>query len=374
MKLKNEISGLLKKNGAFASAVFSFEKNHSKILDKDIPAFKLWLSENAHAEMSFLENNFEARANPNLILPNVKNAIIFLFPYATGHRTRNSKNKNFNKHNNLITEESIISKKLISRYVYGKDYHKTLKNNLNNIAKNLQNYLNIQFQYRAVVDSIPFFDRAHAREAFLGFIGKNTMLIRPGMGSFFFIATLLTDLPLEEITELNQNKINPIGNLDCGDCRKCLDACPTNAFKKPYFLDANRCLSYLSIEHRDVVPNEFISHFKNTIYGCDICQEVCPYNIVTTDFPILKEFSEFHKPFLSLNVKEIALMDITQYEKWFGGTAATRAKFQGLVRNALYHLYATKTDGLNDILDHLASSNNELILKTIKQLKELLNK
>ncbi|MBX9838842.1 MAG: hypothetical protein K2X69_11090, partial [Silvanigrellaceae bacterium] len=110
MKLKNEISGLLKKNGAFASAVFSFEKNHSKILDKDIPAFKLWLSENAHAEMSFLENNFEARANPNLILPNVKNAIIFLFPYATGHRTRNSKNKNFNKHNNLITEESIISK------------------------------------------------------------------------------------------------------------------------------------------------------------------------------------------------------------------------------------------------------------------------
>lgn len=376
MKLKNDISELIKNNGVIASAVFSFEKNHTKILEKDIPAFNLWLSENAHADMSFLENNLAVRKDPNLILPNVKNAIIFLFPYASGHRIKNKKTKSSNENRNedLISKDSIISGKLISRYVYGKDYHKVLKKNLETIAKKIQIFLDIPFQYRAVIDSIPFFDRAHAREASLGFIGKNTMLIRPGMGSFFFIATLLTDIPLDEIIESSQEKINPISNLDCGDCRKCLEACPTNAFKKPYFLDANRCLSYLSIEHRDTVPNEFISHFKNTIYGCDICQEVCPYNIVTSDFPILKEFSEFHKPFLSLSVKEIALMDLSQYEKWFGGTAATRAKYQGLVRNALYHLNAIGSSDLNEILDKLSCSESPLILKTVEQLKGLIKK
>jgi epoxyqueuosine reductase len=188
MILKKDILDLLKKNDIIASGLFSFEDNHSAILEKDIPAFKLWLSENAHAEMTFLEKNFEVRKDPSLILPNVKNAIIFLFPYAPGHRVRNQKKDFLNTDNNLSTNpESLISKKLISRYIYGKDYHKVLKKNLNFIGKKLQDHLGRQYNFRAVVDSIPFFDRAHAREASLGFIGKNTMLIRPGMGSFFLL-------------------------------------------------------------------------------------------------------------------------------------------------------------------------------------------
>jgi epoxyqueuosine reductase len=174
--------------------------------------------------------------------------------------------------------------------------------------------------------------------------------------------------------EKNEQKKNPIGNLDCGECRKCLDACPTNAFKKPYFLDANRCISYLTIEHRDLVSFEFIKYFENTIYGCDICQEVCPYNIVTSDFKILKEFSEHHNAFLSIRVKDVALMDLVQYEKWFGGTAATRAKYQGLVRNALYHLHAISSPDIYQILDKLSTSEYELILKTVIQIKELRKK
>lgn len=376
MMLKKDILDLLKKNGVLASGLFSFEEKHSSILEKDIPAFKLWLAENAHADMAFLENNIEVRKDPSLILPNVKNAIIFLFPYAAGHRVRNKKKANINvaKENLNQDPNSLISKKLISRYVYGKDYHKVLKKNLNSISKKLQDHLGAQYHFRAVVDSIPFFDRAHAREASLGFIGKNTMLIRPGMGSFFFIATLLTDIPLQEIMELNGNNKSPIRNLDCGECSKCLDACPTNAFKKPYFLDANRCLSYLTIEHRDLVPKEFIPHFANTIYGCDICQEVCPYNIVTSDFQILKEFSEHHLPFLKITARDIALMDFAQYEKWFGGTAATRAKYQGLVRNALYHLHATSSPDMYEILDKLSRSEYELILKTVMQIRKLKKK
>lgn len=127
----------------------------------------------------------EARTNPSYILSNVKNAIIFLFPYATGHRVRNKKENSISK-DFFQNENSIVTKKQISRYVFGKDYHKVLKKNLNEIGKSLQNYLGKNFSYRPVVDSIPFFDRAHAREACLGFVGKNTMLIRPGMGSFFY--------------------------------------------------------------------------------------------------------------------------------------------------------------------------------------------
>ena len=119
------------------------------------------------------------------------------------------------------------------------------------------------------------------------------------------------------------------------------------------------------------MPNQFIPHFANTIYGCDICQEVCPYNIVTSDFEILKEFSVYNKAFLAISPKDIALMSVTQYEKWFGGSAATRAKYQGLVRNALYHLHATSCADINEILDSLESSEYDLILKTVMQIREL---
>lgn len=375
MKFKKEILEIVNENNCVISSVFSFDKNHSVILEKDMPAFEKWLSEQAHANMTFLEKNLDTRKDPSRILPNVKSAFIFLFPYAHGHRVRIREKKNLKlAHNLLNNPESLIAKKIISRYVFGKDYHKVLKKKLNLIAQKLNLVFEQNYNFRAVVDSVPFFDRACAREASLGFIGKNTMLIRPGMGSFFFIATILTDLPLNKIIDEESKKVNPIANLDCGDCRKCLDACPTNAFKNSYFLDANKCLSYLSIEHRDTISPEYIKYFSNTIYGCDICQEVCPYNLVTSDFYILNEFSEFHKPFLEINAKDVALMDLTQYEKWFGGTAATRAKYQGLVRNALYHLYATSSSEINEILDKLSSSKYELISKTIKQIRELKKK
>ena len=369
--INNDLLPIFKSHGAQALGVFSFENQESSILTKDLPAFQTWLSEKANAGMEFLEKNLEARKNPSHILPNVKTAIIFLFPYALGHKVRG-------KRSQIIAKNS--NEKIISRYAHGKDYHKVLKKKLTTIAQNLQSHLGESFSFRPVVDSIPFLERSHAREAELGFIRKNTMLIRPGMGSFFFIATLLLDLEVEKFAR-KSNKSNFIAELNCGTCTKCLDACPTNALVKPYFLDANRCLSYLSIEHRDIVPTQYLSHFANTIYGCDICQDVCPYNLVTSDFEILKEFSEKKAPFLFVTIKEIALMSPLQYEQWFAGTAATRAKYQGLVRNALYHLYATRhiklknchaDSELKDILGQLKNSKYSLIEKTVRQLEDLL--
>lgn len=375
MKLKKYIQEHFKNSEITAAGVFSFE-TPADLLQRDKIFFENWIAEGAHAQMHFLANNIDARKDPNLILNGCKTAIIFLFPYSYGHKVRGiSKTEDkshLDRNQQNSNEESLYSKKLISRYVYGRDYHKVLKKKLNSIAEELHKILKISFQYRPVIDSIPFFDRAHAREAGLGFIGKNTMLIRPGMGSFFFIATLLTDLPSEILIDFSNKKNDPIMSLNCGDCTKCLDACPTEALKPGHFLDANRCLSYLSIEHRELVPNEYLPHFKDTMYGCDICQEVCPYNFVTAEFPMLKDFFQVHSPFLIINPKEVALMQENQYEKWFGGTAATRAKYTGLVRNALYHLYATSSSDLNHVLEKLSNSPHGLIVQTVRQIKELL--
>ncbi len=193
------------------------------------------------------------------------------------------------------------------------------------------------------------------------------MLIRPGIGSFFFIATLLTTLPIEKLAKIAIKK-NSLAMLDCGACTLCLDACPTQALSKEYYLDANKCLSYLSIEHRDTIPQQYISHFKDTLYGCDICQEVCPYNKVTLDSYLIPEFSNYHKPFTFLTPVQIASMTPRQYEEWFGGTAATRAKYEGLVRNSLYHLYATGHENTMDLCTQAAASPYALIKKTGEQI------
>ena len=175
----------------------------------------------------------------------------------------------------------------VARYARGTDYHKGIKKRLDAAAR-LIFAQNPEFRWRVVVDSIPFFDRAHAREAGLGFVGKNTMLLRPGMGSYFFIATLLTNQTVDwlanpESSDRETTRAERIASLSCGDCRACLDACPTSALPNAYFLDASRCLSYFTIEHRDIVPEVFLPYFKDTLYGCDVCQEVCPYNFSTLD-------------------------------------------------------------------------------------------
>lgn len=332
-------------------------------LKKDFCFLEKWIQDGKNGMMTFMEKNWHVRQNPTHILPNAKTALIFLFPYSHGHKVRNQNGIDQIQY----PKQSLIGKKLISKYVYSKDYHKIIKKNLLKYAQTLQDHIGQAFAYRPLVDSVPFFERAYGRNGGLGFIGKNTMLIRPGMGSFFFIGTLLTDLDISVLAEKDDKK-HAIFDLDCRDCTRCLDACPTQAIEKNYTLNAAKCLSYFTIEHRDIVPKQLIKHFDKTLYGCDICQDVCPYNFVTQNISMLNEFKQIHDPFLALKAEDLAMMTETQYQQWFGGTAMTRARYEGLVRNALYHLYAIHDEKLNDILVALKNSKYSLIHRTVEQI------
>jgi epoxyqueuosine reductase len=349
--------------------VFNYEDpsalEKSPSFARDFKAFEAWLQKGYQGKMSFLEKNKDVRQNVNLILPSTVSALSFLIPYAKGLRVRK-------KINPLEPSYEGGVLKLFARYARGKDYHKVMKEKLNALGEDLKGHFSFNVEHRALVDSVPFFDRAHAREAGLGFIGKNTLLIRPGLGSFFFIGTLLTNVPASLLAEPSSH--NPIATLDCGTCRKCLEACPTNAFEEPYVLNANKCLAYHSIENRqDVIPIDYIPHFKDTLFGCDICQEVCPYNLVTNDFVGIKDLLTPKPSLLTYQVKDLALMTRKQYELWFGGSAITRVKYEGLVRNAFYHLYATNDENLYFCLEARENMQDEegLIQKTCEQIKAL---
>lgn len=341
-------------------------------LKQDLDFFARWLSEGAHAKMHYLEKNIAARKDARKILENVKTIVSLVIPYAEGHTVRGGNPGISASQNGIINR--------IARYARVPDYHRSLQKELDAVFKRWQsdaiskNILNAPVGWRVVTDSLPFLDRAHARLAGLGFIGKNTMLIRPGVGSFFFIAHVLMDVPFEVLAEENLRKpmaANAIAELSCGTCRKCLDACPTGALIAPMYLAADKCLSYLTIENRDPIPSEFISHLDRQFYGCDICQEVCPYNLKTTPLHTIKSFQKYHEPFQQITLVQVAKMTQTEYEKWFGGTAMTRAKYNGLVRNALCALYAEKSEDLRDILMLRKNDPDPLITATVTQLLSL---
>jgi len=365
-KIKKKYSKLVNEIGVLNAIDL---KDHKKRLNDDIVFFQDWLSHGKHAEMHFLERHLEARTDPTLILPSAKTALVFLIPYSHGHRVRHKEHepKSQGKKN------SLYEKKLISKYVYSKDYHKVIKKYLIQYAENLQKELGISFNFRPIIDSVPFFERAYGRDVGLGFIGKNTLLIRPGMGSFFFIGTLLVDLDFSNFVE-EDVKNNPIFSLDCGECRKCIDACPTQAIEEQKTINSNKCLSYLTIEHRDLVDSKYIKFFESTLYGCDICQDVCPYNYVTRNFEILSDLKHTNASVFTLTAENIATMTEAEYQKWFGGTAMTRAKYEGLVRNALYHLYATNSEHLTKILYDLKDSSYSLVRKTVAQVYSKMKK
>lgn len=359
-KIKNEYLTLLEDMDCMAICVLK-----DIDIQNDFCFLEEWTKSGKHGMMQFMEKNWNVRQNPSYILQNAQTALIFLFPYSHGQRVRNQKNPPIEQ---VIDEpNSLIKQRLISKYTYSKDYHKSIKKKLTQYAETLQTKVTQSFSYRPIVDSVPFFERAYARQTGLGFIGKNTMLIRPGMGSFFFIGTLLTDLPISLLAD-EDDKRHAMFELDCRECTRCIDACPTKAIEQNYTLNATQCLSYLTIEHRDIVPKKFIKHFDKTIYGCDICQDVCPYNFVTQNVSMFKEFQQIHEPFLFLKVEDLATMTESQYQKWFGGTAMTRARYEGLVRNALYYLHATHNQNLNQILQSLEQSSYPLIKKTVQQI------
>lgn len=276
--------------------------SEARFLEEEAPRLENWLNKNMHGEMSYMANHFDMRLDPRLLVPGAKSVISLLLNYYPEQQQQAGAPK-------------------ISKYAYGEDYHKVIKRKL----KQLINYIkeNIgDVHGRAFVDSAPVLDRAWAKNSGLGWVGKNTNLINKSAGSFFFIAELITDLELVYD--------GPVKDY-CGSCTRCLDACPTGAIVEPYVVDGSRCISYFTIELRDAIPNSYKGQFEGWAYGCDICQDVCPWN----RFSKANTNGEFKplEPILNSDTREWDELTEEVFNTVFAKSALKRAGYNGVKRN-----------------------------------------
>lgn len=274
-----------------------------KELSKSSSYLKDWLDNGYQADMKWMENNFEKRIDPSKLVENSKSVIVLL--------------KNY-----YPEEYPFENRKLkIARYAFGEDYHNVLKKKL----KVFLNHINSEIgpaKGRYFVDSAPVLERAWAKEAGLGWIGKNSMLINKKIGSFCFIAEIITDIELVYDS--------PINNY-CGTCTKCIEACPTGAIVKPYIVDSNKCISYHTIENKCEIPENISINLNGHIFGCDICQEVCPWNNKARPSDELS----FNIPGELRSIKDNDWLTITEekFNKIFTKSAVKRTGYDGLKRN-----------------------------------------
>lgn len=272
-------------------------------LNEDANRLEKWLLADRHGKMNYMDNHFEKRVDPTKLVEGSKSVVSLLYNYATENKQKEDAPK-------------------ISKYAYGEDYHFVVKDKLKLLFNFIQDEIG-EVGGRYFVDSAPVLDRAWARESGLGWIGKNSMLINKTRGSFFFIAELIIDLPL-----LYDEPIKDY----CGSCTKCIDACPTDAILPNREIDGSRCISYLTIELKeDALPNEFQNKMNDWAFGCDICQDVCPWNRFST--PHQEERFMPKESFLELDKESWETLEKEQFSKIFQKSAVKRTKFQGLKRN-----------------------------------------
>ncbi len=271
--------------------------------DEVCRAYDEWLEKNYHGSMSYLERNKELRRDPRLLVPNTESILMVAMNYYPKVKRDEASPK-------------------IAYYAYGRDYHKVVKKRLDKLLKFIQQEIDSSVQGRSFADSAPIMERYWAVQAGLGWLGKNGLLIIPKLGSFFVLGVLMISLPLEG-DEVMPNK--------CGPCRKCIDGCPTSALLGNGQMDARRCVSYLTIENKDDIPEELAELLGDRIYGCDTCQEVCPWNRLARP----TEIEDFHpKDFLlGLDYEAIERMDEEEYNQLFAGSPIRRAGLSGLKRS-----------------------------------------
>ncbi|NVO20789.1 MAG: tRNA epoxyqueuosine(34) reductase QueG [Bacteroidetes bacterium] len=276
----------------------------ASFLSADAPRLDQWLQLGQNAEMAYMENHHDKRLDPRLLVDGAKSVIVFLYNYFPGE---------------WLKEDSSY---LISSYAYGNDYHDVIRGKLTCIIENLR--IRVPgISIRGFVDSAPVLERAWATRAGLGWIGKNSMLISRKKGSFFFLAELITNLELEYD--------QPFGGDYCGDCSRCMDACPTQAIVSPRTVDAGRCISYLTIENKREIPADFKGKYEQWIFGCDICQKVCPWNKYSTpnDEPGFSPSGDLKK----MESQDWESLDQDSFNHLFRRSPIKRAKFAGLRRN-----------------------------------------
>jgi epoxyqueuosine reductase len=271
-------------------------------LEQEAPRLENWLQNNRNGQMSYMENHFDKRLNPTLLVDDAKSVVSLLLNYYPEQLQNPDSYK-------------------ISKYAYGQDYHFVIKEKLKEFLFSIQSTLG-EVSGRAFVDSAPVLDKAWAAKSGLGWIGKNSNLLTQKVGSFYFIAELIIDLDLEYDNPTTDH---------CGTCTACIDACPTEAIVAPYVVDGSKCISYFTIELKDNIPQEMKGKFADWAFGCDVCQDVCPWN----------KFSKAHnEPLFNPNPELLSMskkdwIEITEetFKAVFKNSPLKRAKFQGIKRN-----------------------------------------
>ena len=275
----------------------------AEVLEEEKEHLKQWLAEGRHGEMQYMENYFDKRTDPTRLVDDAKSVISVILNYYPEKEQRGDTYQ-------------------VSKYAYGKDYHFVMKRMLKDLLSYIREEI-ADVNGRPFVDSAPVMDKAWAQKAGLGWIAKNTMLLSREHGSFIFIGELIIDLELEYD--------RPVKDY-CGTCRKCIDACPTGALTGPYRIDASKCISYLTIENKNEhIPEEFEGQYKDWVFGCDICQDVCPWNLKS--YPPPPDEFQPHTDILSLSKPEWENLSREHFREMFKNSAVKRAKYEGLKRN-----------------------------------------
>jgi len=275
----------------------------AEFLEQEAPRLEEWLKRGYQGKMSYLENYFDKRLDPTLLVPGAKSVVSLVYNYYP--------KKDLGKDSDFK----------IAKYAYGEDYHFVVKDKLKTLLSHLNETIG-EVNGRAFVDSAPVMEGAWAQKSGLGWVGKNSLLLNRSAGSFFFLAELIIDLELEYDSPTKDY---------CGTCTACMDACPTDAIAEPYVVDGSKCISYFTIELKDEIPNDVSGKFENWIFGCDICQDVCPWN----RFSSPHNESRFDPSPTLENMKSDDWKEITEevFKSVFKNSAVKRTGLKGLQRN-----------------------------------------
>ena len=289
-----------------ASELGFFYCGFSKVsfLEEEAPHLEKWLKNNYQGSMAYMANHFDKRLNPKLLVDDANTVISLLLNY----------------HTETLQKDPLAPK--LSNYAYGEDYHFVIKDKLGELLSFMKQEIGA-IEGRVFVDSAPVMDKVWAKKAGLGWMGKNTNLIHPKEGSFFFIAEIITDVVIEEDGPMKDY---------CGTCTKCIDACPTEAIVAPYVVDGSKCISHLTIELKDaILPEQFKGKMDNWMFGCDVCQDVCPWN----KFGKINQEKRFQPSAQLLDLNQNDWEDLEQetFQSLFKNSAVKRTKFEGLKRN-----------------------------------------
>lgn len=276
--------------------------SQATFLEEEAPRLETWLKKGMQGQMSYMENHFDKRLDPRLLVDGAKSVISLLLNYYPETNQTDNTYK-------------------ISKYAYGQDYHHVIKSKL----KQLQEFISEEIgevNGRAFVDSAPVLDKAWAAKSGLGWMGKHSNLLTQQAGSFYFIAELIVDLDLEYDSPVTDH---------CGSCTACIDACPTEAIVAPYLVDGSKCISYFTIELKNEIPLSVENKFDDWIFGCDVCQDVCPWNRFSKSHnePLFNP----HPELLSMSKKDWEEITEEVFKKVFKKSAVKRTKFSGLKRN-----------------------------------------